>query len=337
MRRLLTLVSCLALLVPPAVAQQPAAPAAITRLQQMESIYQKELSARHIPLLGKYLVELQRQAATATDKTAYEAEIARIQQVISAGGVLDLIAMQQSQSGAMPMPAPPPAPVPIERKQALIALSPALAQTVSPTPAANAETATIGEADWRIELIAAGTYDILLHYACPELAGPLKIRVEFNGPNGRKGAGRRPHATKDCQTFRILRLGSLTLTGDHRGETLRLSAGDKTSPKLILKSLLITPRRDLPPPIPSFHAFHASLSSSSPSSPSARCPAASASRTSCAVSRSKAASRPNQHHRPSLPNPSAHPRAGGHRKEAAGLRHARSRRTGAGRSQSARL
>ncbi len=248
MMRLLTLVSCLALLVPPAVAQQPASPAAITRLQQMEGIYQKELSARHIPLLGKYLVELQRQAATATDKTAYEAEITRIQQVISAGGVLDLIAMQQSLSGAMPMPAPPPAPVPIERKQALIALSPALAQTVSPTPAANAETATIGEADWRIELIAAGTYDILLHYACPELAGPLKIRVEFNGQTVEKELAA-DRATKDAQTFRILRLGSLTLTGDHRGETLRLSAGDKTSPKLILKSLLITrPRPAAPNP-----------------------------------------------------------------------------------------
>lgn len=248
MMRLLTLVFCLALLVPPAVAQQPAPPASITRLQQMEGIYQKELSARHIPLLGKYLVELQRQAATATDKTAYQAEIVRIQQVISAGGVLDLIAMQQSLSGAMPMPAPPPAPVPIERKQALIALSPVLAQTISPTPAANAETAIIGEADWRIELIAAGTYDILLQYACPELAAPLTIRVEFNGQTVEKELPA-DRATKDAQTFRILRLGSLTLTGDHRGETLRLSAGDKTSPKLILKSLLITrPRPAAPNP-----------------------------------------------------------------------------------------
>ncbi len=42
----------------------PAVPPAVTaRLQQMESIYQKGLSARHIPLLGKYLIELQRQAA----------------------------------------------------------------------------------------------------------------------------------------------------------------------------------------------------------------------------------------------------------------------------------
>ncbi len=234
-------------------AQQPApasSPAAVARLQQMESIYQKGLSARHIPLLGKYLLELQRLAATApaADKPAYDAEIGRIQQIISAGGVLDLIATQQAQSGAMPMPAPLPVPMPIEQKQALIALSPALAQDISPKAAADAPTAAIGEIAWRIEFIAAGTYDILLNYACPEQADPLDLRVEFSGQMLTKEleTGR---MTKDAQTFRILRLGSLTLTNDVRGETLRLTAGDKASTKLICKGLLITrPRPPAPTP-----------------------------------------------------------------------------------------
>lgn len=237
MKKSLILTFCFVLLTLQATAQQPA-----TRLPQMEAIYQKELSTRHIPLLGKYLVELQRQAASATDKTAYQAEIARIQQLISAGGVLDLIAVQQSQSGAMPMPAPQPVPIPIERKQALIALSPTLAQSIAPIPTANAETVTIGQAEWRIELIAADTYDILLQYACPELTEPLTVRVEFNGQTIEKKL-EIDRSTKDAQTFRILRLGSLTLTSDHRGEALRLSAGDKITPKLILKSLLITKPR----------------------------------------------------------------------------------------------
>lgn len=226
-------------------AQQPS-PATTARLQQMEAIYQKGLSARHIPLLGKYLIELQRQAAAATDKSAYEAEIRRVQQIISAGGVLDLIATQQAQSGTMPMPATPPTSVPIEQKQALIALSPALAQEVFPRAPADAPTATIGEIGWRIEFIAAGTYDILLNYACPELDDPLKIRVDFNGQILEKEleVGR---MTKDTKTYRILRLGSLVLTSDLRGETLHLSAGDKASPQLIVKGLLIARPR---PPIP---------------------------------------------------------------------------------------
>lgn len=252
MRRLLVLA---AVLLPGrhAPAQQPApptvaAPPSSARLQQMETIYQKELSARHIPLLGKYLLELQRQAAAATDKSPYTAEIARIQQIISAGGVLDLIATQQAQSGTMPMPAASPIPVPVEQKQALIALSPALAQEITPLPPADAQTVTVGEIEWRIEFIAAGTYDILLHYACPELAEPLKVVVECNGQTLEKELSPE-RVTKDAQSFRILRLGSLTLTSDLRGETLRLRAGDKASPKLIVKSLLITrPRPPAPTP-----------------------------------------------------------------------------------------
>ena len=253
MKHLLMIATAL-LLSGPAEAQQPttaagtASPPSAARLQQMETIYQKELSARHIPLLGKYLLELQRQAATAADKSPYTAEIARIQQIISAGGVLDLIATQQAQSGTMPMPASPSVPVPIEQKQALIALSPALAQDITPPSSADAQTAAVSEISWRIQFIAAGTYDILLHYACPELAEPLKIIVECNGQRLEKEL-EVERTTKDARSFRILRLGSLTLTSDLRGETLRLSAGDKASPQLLVKSLLITrPRPPAPTP-----------------------------------------------------------------------------------------
>ena len=253
MKRTLLAAAWLVGLAAGAAAQQPTPPVApppttIARLHQMESIYQKGLSARHIPLLGKYLIELQRQAATATDKSAYNAEIARIQQIISAGGVLDLIATQQAQTGSMPMPSPMPVPVPVEQKQALIALAPALAQEVAPKPPTDAQTATIGEIAWRIEFIAAGNYDILLHYACAELEEPLKIVIKCNGQILEKELDVE-HATKDAQTFRILRIGSLALTSDLRGETLRLVAGDKDSPKLIVKSLLITrPRPPAPNP-----------------------------------------------------------------------------------------
>lgn len=215
-----------------------AAPAA--RLRQMEEIYQKELSARHLPLLEKYLAELQRQAAATTDKAAYEAEIARVQQIITAGGAVDLIAAQRAQSGTMP--APMPAPVPPERKEALIALSPALAQRLAPEAEPNSATAVLGEGEWRIEFIAAGSYDILLHYACPDMTAAVPVRVEFGGQVVERTL-ETSRATKDALTFRIFRVGTLALSGDHRGETLRLVAGDKSAPKLILKSLLVTKPR----------------------------------------------------------------------------------------------
>jgi hypothetical protein len=208
----------------------------------MEAIYQKELSSRHIPLLGKYLVELQLQAANTTRKAAYQAEISRIQQIISKGGVVDLIAAEQAQSGAMPMPPRTPELVPPERKQALVVFSPALASKVVPVPAPNSATAVLGEAEWRIEAIAAGTYDVLVQYACADITTAMPLRVEFNGQTVEKALDT-DHATKDAESFRIFRIGSLTLTSDYRGETLRFAAGDKTSPRLILKSLLITKPR----------------------------------------------------------------------------------------------
>ncbi len=240
MRILVNLCICL-LIVCVAHAQQPSVPAT-SRLRQMEEIYQKELSMRHIPLLGKYLVELQRLSATAANKTPYQKEITRIQQIISEGGVVDLIAAQQTQSGEAPIPTPMPAPVPGERRQATISLTPAIAQGVAPASAVNNPASALSGAQWRVEFIGAGTYDLVLHYSCPELVRPLPVKIEFGGQVVEKILETR-RATKDAKTFRIFRIGSLTLTDDLRGETLRFSAGDKAAPQLILKSLLITKPR----------------------------------------------------------------------------------------------
>lgn len=227
-----------------ASAQQPPAPANPTRLDQMEAIYQKELSARHIPLLGKYLTELQRLGALATadEQPYYQAEIGRIQAVISAGGALDLIAAQKSPTGELPMPAPMPPPDPAERTNALIVLTPALAARTAPPLEPGAVSPTVTVAEWRIESIEAGTYDILIHYSAPALAEPLPVKVEFAGQTVQK-VMETTRVTKDAESFRIFRLGTLALTADQRGETLRLTVDDKKQPLLHLKSVLITKPR----------------------------------------------------------------------------------------------
>jgi hypothetical protein len=227
-----------------ASAQQPTEPANPTRLDQMEAIYQKELSARHIPLLGKYLTELQRLGAMATadEQPSYQAEIGRIQAVISAGGALDLIAAQKSPTGELPMPAPMPPPDPAERKNALIVLTPALAARTAPPLEAGAVSPAVIAAEWRIESMEAGTYDILIHYSAPALAEPLPVKVEFAGQTVQKVMDT-TRVTKDAESFRIFRLGTLALTADQRGETLRLTVGDQKQPLLQLKSVLITKPR----------------------------------------------------------------------------------------------
>lgn len=224
-----------------ATAQTSQSPAS-SRLDQMEEIYQKELSMRHIPLLGKYLLELQRLAATATDKQPYQAEIARIQQIIDHGGVVDLIAAQQTPTDTTPMPAPMLTPSATERRQSVIALPPSQATSTTPASAVKAPTTPLSSATWKIDHIAAGTYDIVLRYSTPLLTQPLHIQIDFGGQVVEKNM-ETERATKDASTFRFFRLGSLTLTSDQRDGTLRLDIASKSPPQLILKNVLLTPSR----------------------------------------------------------------------------------------------
>lgn len=213
-----------------------------SRLKQMEEIYQKELSMRHIPLLGKYLLELQRLAATATDKQPYQEEIARVQQIINHGGVVDLIAAQQNPaSTTTPLPVPMPAPE-TKRRQGVIALAPAQASSITPASVLTAPGTPLSGAAWQIEQISAGTYDIVLHYSAPLLTKPLHLQVEFGGQVVEKDMAAE-RTTKDASAFRYFRLGSLTLTSDQRGGTLRLDVSGSSPPQLILKNLLITQPR----------------------------------------------------------------------------------------------
>jgi hypothetical protein len=223
-----------------AIASSQAQTTAPATLEQMEAIYQRELSTRHIPLISQYLIGLQKAAASATDKAPYLAEIARVQELLKRGGVIDLATAraQPTAGGAMPMPMPEAPPKPKEAAQAVIALSPALSKgSVSVEP-----TAKIGEMEWRVEFMAAGSYELHLEYACPVLSAPLKLVVDLAG---QQIEAELPveKVTKDAETYRVLRLGRVTLPGDLRARDMRITAGDKSSSSLILRHLFITPAK----------------------------------------------------------------------------------------------
>lgn len=211
-------------------------------LEDMEAIYQRELRTRHMPLISHYFLSVQKAAASAADPAPYLAEVARLQELIKQGGVIDLVAARAPQPAGAAMPAPMPMPVPPpspkEALQAVIALSPAISKgSVSPEPAAS-----IGEMEWRVAFMAAGSYELHLEYACPVLSAPLKIVVDLAG---QKAGAELPveMATKDAQTFRVLRLGRVTLPADLRGRDLRITAGDKPASRLILRHLFIVPAK----------------------------------------------------------------------------------------------
>ena len=232
-----------------AVAQTPAvgssaaaASAEDSRLRQMEGIYLQQLRALHVPLLGKYVTELQRLAAQAPDPAPYQREIARIQGVISSGGMMDLAgAVQSLKAPAEPPSEPGAPPVPRLRRGALI-LTPGLAAQIQPVPdsSASPEAAAIGGIQWRIESLAAGTYEVILHYACPSLPTELPLRLTL-GSHELAASLDSGKTTRDAASYRILRLGRLSLPHEIRGGTLDFLAGSPAGSLFHLKQILLTP------------------------------------------------------------------------------------------------
>jgi hypothetical protein len=223
-----------------------AASAEGSRLRQMEAIYQQQLRARHIPLLGNYLTLLQRLAAQAADPEPYKQEMQRIQDIVSSGAVVDLTAAVQAlrAPAEMPMPAPPPPPRKVQR--ALIALTPSLARSISPLPSTSASpaAAAIGEIEWRIESLPAGSYELVLQYSLPAAQDPVTVEVEYAGQRLKMDLSGENAAAKG--TFPLLRLGQLNLEREERGEILRLRAGAKDSASMLLRELVITRARANP-------------------------------------------------------------------------------------------
>lgn len=213
-----------------------------SKLRQMEVIYQQQLRARHLPVLSRYLTELQSQAAKATDPIALKAEIQRVQSLIAAGGMVDLQAISQELNptvppasiAAMPMPSAPRA------ARAVTTLTPAFASNIQPVPegSASPEAAAIGLIEWRIETLPAGKYDLVIQYACPVAQTEIQVQAEFAGNIISKKLDA-SKTTKDSTSYRLLRLGQISLDKDVAGGTLRLSAGTPDSKTVLVRNFVI--------------------------------------------------------------------------------------------------
>jgi len=211
-----------------------------SRLRQLEIIYQQQLRARHIPMLGKYLTELQ-QSARGAPSPALQTEIGRVQAIISAGGVVDLSAAARELNPAAAVPA---TPMPERPKRTMLMLTPSLAQSIEPTPEGSASpvAATIGRLTWKMETLPAGEYEVVLHYASVVADVEVPVTVELAGQQLSQTI-KAGQATKDGKNFRILRLGQINLDEDAKGTPLVLTAGTAEQPALVVRNLVIARAR----------------------------------------------------------------------------------------------
>ncbi len=226
-------------------AQEPPAGSEPTRLEQLDVIYQQQLRTLHVPLLSKYLTELQQQAARAKNPAPYRAEIIRVQQWIAAGGTVDVVAAAQELSAGPGLAASAPASSTVlEGKDSpkLISLTPAFARSITPVPDGSASpiSAAVGRMSWRMDSLAAGKYQVVLHFArLPSLVSPTELVLDFAGQ--RLTASVSPEAGgAPSRQFRLLRLGQLTLEKSVEGAELSLTVGDPEVSTLLVRHLHLT-------------------------------------------------------------------------------------------------
>lgn len=247
--RFSSIVVLLAGLVIPASAQQPAATP--LTLEQMEAIYQRELSARHIPLISRYMLDLQRQPTVNTESKAYLDEVAQLMILLKSNGVVDLHdARTALQNGATSLPvavtaAPAAGPLPPAATSAVTALHFHPAQATG--AAAGTESLSLGRIEWLANSLPAGEYDVRLEYSAPALTQPLTLAVQA-GTTSLSTALPAARATPDEKTFRFFKIGRMKLESPVRAGTLVLTADDSAAtPRLLVRQLILVP---VPAPAP---------------------------------------------------------------------------------------
>lgn len=231
--RSLVLISLLTLLVRLVQAQGAVSPEVgpptPSRLQAMEAIYQKNLKAAQAPLLKEYLADLNALLlrAPAADAPAINAEIARVNKMI-ANGVIEFSAAK---------PSAPPTKVgrPLPSSGVVFSLDPNEAEPPQPADG----VVPIGSASWTLSLLPAGTYEIIAQYVCTTLpTGTAKLKLDYHG-NSFVRELKATHLTSKDGTYRVMRLGQITLTEDVKLEKVTLSTVEAGEPWFFIKHILI--------------------------------------------------------------------------------------------------
>lgn len=209
-----------------ALAQAPVpaaqAPAGMARLKDFQTTYRQELKKIHEPLLTTYLASLRQLARSspASDASAIEEEIARVQKLIAGGAVLDLAVVSAALNApgkAGPMPKNMPAGT--EAADALI-LTASQARNFTPTGVLP-ETLALGSGSWPVTTLPAGHYDLLVQYACVGVPEGARLRATL-GALEIETTLAPERATRSILDFRVLRVGRFQVTTPLVNESLNL-------------------------------------------------------------------------------------------------------------------
>lgn len=190
--------------------------------------------------------------ARLSDAKIVEKEIEQVKQLISNGGAMPYTALQPAPPpvvGGTPMvaapgppPPGPPAPGPSTGKRPGLVLHANMAkvQGVPADPAA--KTLSLGVAEWTVPSLPAGTYDLNIVFSAAKLDSDVEIRAFFDG-NDLAATLSVDRATGSDQTFRIFRIGHITLTQDVTNELLQMRSNLPLGQMLVKNVIFAEPRK----------------------------------------------------------------------------------------------
>jgi hypothetical protein len=208
-----------------------------SRLEQIEATYESNLRALDAPILQEYLRQLEFLKSQLVarnrpdDAKQVDVEIGRVKSIASTTGILPFTELEGDLAAPKPAAASAksdPSPLPT-----LLAAEAFKGQGVD----AKTGALPIGNAEWRIFKLPAGTYDVLLVFATESLALPEQLTLNIGGhevhaviPVDR--------ATGSPTTFRLLRLCEVTLDTEVNGGTLSMTSATPDKPVVWLKKLI---------------------------------------------------------------------------------------------------
>lgn len=203
-----------------------------TRLEQLEGTYSDLLKNAHLPMLRNYLAALQAmqtRALVASESAALKAEIARVQAIIAGKGIVDFDPPKQEPAQAAKV---------VRKSGIIFSLDPNEAMPLPVNATSPDATVPMGAATWKLSSLPAGSYDLVAHYACPNVAPGAKLHVSFAGQEFDREL-KPAQITKDNKTFRVMRLCQFTIKQEAQLQNVVITATPAGEPWLFLKQVLI--------------------------------------------------------------------------------------------------
>jgi hypothetical protein len=225
-------------------------------LEALETTYLTNLRRTHAPVLQDYQRQLEllksQMAARGrlTDAQWVEAELEQIKKIIATTGVMPYDALRPvSAAGALAAANAPPlgpemdmdpdAPKPDRprpsRTRSLL-LDAGTARVSDSPPSPSAKTVAPGVLEWNVTSLPAGTYDVTLIFAAEKLSKPVDLSLSFAGQQ-LTATLPTERATGSNATFRLFRVGQVTLVRDANNNLLQLRSNQPPG-ELQVKSLI---------------------------------------------------------------------------------------------------